>query len=393
MYYEFYASVKILSGDNAIFNIPNELERVGCKSPLIVTDKGIVDAGLIEKIEIAFRDAKRDVYAIFSDIPQETSVSSILRALEIADKKGVDGILAVGGGSVMDSAKLISVMLSCGGCSIRDLVGVETMPERVVPLVVVPTTCGTGSEVTSVAVIFDQESGRKMAFAGSSLLPDVAVLDGEMIASLPVKLTASSAMDALTHAIEAHLSIQSNPISEALSEKAIAMIWENLPDAINRRKSKRDINEVRMNLLNAATMAGMAFSNSMVGIVHSLAHAVGSVLHIPHGEAVMLFLVPGLELVTQKTPEKMAKLLFSVPGIREFSGNDMDRANRFLFLLDRFVKDVRSAANIPCSLKDYGFDESVREKVVRLAMLDGSSIFSPLSLTQDVANRMIDRVL
>ncbi len=387
MYYEFYCPVKIISGDNAIFNLPNELERLKAKKPLIVTDDGIKKSGIIDSvIKMAFDESKKPMPLIFSDIPVESSTKAVEKLLHFFKQNGCDSIIAVGGGSVIDSSKALNMLTAENRDSLQELAGVDIIKNRGVPFVVIPTTAGTGSEVTSVAVIFDEDSKSKMAFASSLLMPDAAIIDPAATQTLPKKLTASSGIDALSHAIEAYISIQSNPISRALAFEAVKIIWESLPAAVKDKENK----QARENMLNASLTAGMAFSNSMVGIVHSLAHSAGSVLHIPHGVAVSLFLAAGVKENAVASAKELSELLNAVAYMNEYRGTTKQRAERFIYFLEKFVNQIKQEAGLPLTLKDAGFTKEQEDEIIKLAARDGSSIFSKVALTKERAKNMID---
>ncbi len=387
MYYEFYCPVKIISGDNAIFNLPNELDRLKAKKPLIVTDDGIKKSGIIDSvIKMAFDESKKPMPLIFSEIPVESSTKAVEKLLNFFKQNGCDSIIAVGGGSVIDSSKALNMLIAENRDSLQELAGVDIIKNRGVPFVVIPTTAGTGAEVTSVAVIFDEDSKSKMAFASSLLMPDSAIIDPAATQTLPKKLTASSGIDALSHAIEAYISIQSNPISRALAFEAVKIIWESLPAAVKDKENK----QARENMLNASLIAGMAFSNSMVGIVHSLAHSAGSVLHIPHGVAVSLFLVAGVKENAVASAKELSELLNAVAYMNEYRGTTKQRAERFIYFLEKFVNQIKQEAGLPLTLKDAGFTKEQEDEIIKLATRDGSSIFSKVALTKERAKNMID---
>ncbi len=387
MYYEFFSPVKILSGDNAVFNLPNELERLGAKKPLIITDKGIEDSGLINSvIKKVFKESNLEMPPIFSDIPVESSTEAVQNALSFFKKNGCDSIIAIGGGSVIDSAKTVNMLIGENKETLLKLIGVDIIKNRGVAFIVIPTTAGTGSEATSVAVIFDKSSNTKLAFASALFMPDVAILDSEMTLTMPKKLTASSGIDTLSHAIEAYIGIQANPISKALAFESIRMIWENLPNAL---KNPENAN-VRLNMLNASLMAGMAFSNSMVGIVHSMAHATGSILHIPHGVAVSLFLVAGVKENMESSKAELSYLLNAVAYMNEYRGTTKEKAERFVYFLEKFVNETKRGGELPLNLSDAGFKKEHEDAIIRLAVKDGSSIFSKVPLTKKRAKAMIE---
>ncbi len=381
---EFSIPTKIIAGSDSIFRLPYELELRGVKKPIVLTDEGIVSAGIFALVKQAFDEYKFKLPLVFSDIPPETSVNSVKEAYRLFISENCDAIIALGGGSVIDTAKALRMMVAEGTDDLFVLSGADNLRSGGVFFVAIPTTAGTGSEVSGVAVIFDRSSGSKIAFASEFLVPNMAVLEPELTVSLPKKLTAASGMDALSHAIEAYIGIQSNEMSKALSFRAVKLIFDNLIGAIENGKDKR----VRFNMLVASTMAGMAFSNSMVGIVHSLAHAAGAVLHIPHGVAVSIFLLSGLKENLDRAKGDFSELLNAVRC--DFLGNESDRAEEFLNIVRDFLREVRRLSNLPSGLLELGYRPEHEKKIVELALTDGSSVFSRVELTEDVARRMIE---
>ena len=194
-------------------------------------------------------------------------------------KTGCDSIIAVGGGSAIDTAKGVNIVITENSEDLMKFMGAEMLKKTMKPFIVVPTTSGTGSECTLVAVISNPAKNVKMAFTSYKLLPNVAVLDPRMTLTCPPKITAATGMDALTHAMEGFYCNQKNPMSDAYAGAAIELVRDNLVEAVKNGKNEN----ARLAMANAACMAGTAFSNSMVGMVHGLGHAAGAVCHIPHG--------------------------------------------------------------------------------------------------------------
>ena len=221
-YFEFINSVKICAGKNALENIPFELEFLGCSKPLILSDLGVSKAGVLDIVIKILNDNNVNCNNIFKDIPADSDISVINKIASIYKAQNCDGLIACGGGSVIDTAKGVKMVLSQNSEDILALSGNEVIKKgKHIPFIVLPTTCGTGSECTSVAVIKNHETGVKMEFISSELLPDVAFVDVRLTQTLPPKLIASSAMDALCHCIEAYSGIQKNYISRDEIEKAL----------------------------------------------------------------------------------------------------------------------------------------------------------------------------
>jgi len=303
-YYEFCSRVKMIAGHGALEKIPGALADLHAKRPLIVTDKGVSGAGLVDIVTDAIKDGV-SVGAIADDVPQDSDLRVVNRLAAVYRENGCDSLIAVGGGSVMDTAKGINIVVSENADDLMEFSGAGALKRPLKPLVAIPTTSGTGSEVTLVAVVKDHEKHLKMAFVSYFLLPDVAILDSRMTLTLPAFITASTAMDAMAHAVEAYTCLGKNPLSDTSAIAAISLISENLLKVMKNPSDK----DGRLALSNAATLAGMAFSNSMVGMVHNLGHSVGSVCGVPHGTCMSILLPYGLEYNMHKNGHLIAELL------------------------------------------------------------------------------------
>ena len=227
-YYEFFCPVKVIAGHAALEHIPFELATLGSQRPMIITDKGVRSNNLLAPIEAAFESTDAVIGYVFDDVPQDSSVATVRRAAQLYRENNCDAIIAVGGGSVIDTSKATNILVSEGGDDLLQYSGAHNLPRPLKPFFVIPTTSGTGSEVTMVAVVSDTEKNVKMPFASYYLMPHAAILDPRMTQTLPPHLTAMTAMDAMTHAIEAYSCMAANPISDAYATAAIKKISSNL---------------------------------------------------------------------------------------------------------------------------------------------------------------------
>jgi alcohol dehydrogenase len=385
-YYEFYNPVKIVAGNKALENIPFELSRLYAKRPIIITDKGIVKAGLLKIVIKAFRDSDIVIGAIYDDTPRDSSIDVVNEIPRIYRGNQCDSLIAVGGGSVIDTAKGANIVISEETDDIAKFMGAERLAKPQRPLIVVPTSVGTGSEVTWVAVIYDPAENVKMAFASSFLFPKVAVLDPRMTSSLPPNLTAATGMDALAHAVEAYSCLQKNPLSDAYAISAIRLINENLVKAVENGKDK----DARFAMANAAVMAGAAFSNSMVGAVHGIGHACGGVAHIPHGVAMAILLPVVMEYNLSKLNHYYAELLLPLAGDEVFAATDAsDRARKSIETVRNLNATLNRLCGLPVSLKEAGVDENQLEEIAKTAIGDGSLIFNPEEVEFEDALRIL----
>jgi alcohol dehydrogenase class IV len=274
----------------------------GALRPLVVTDKGLIDAGVVPPILERMR-ADGVTPILFSDVladPPETSVDA---AVDFARREGVDAVIGLGGGSSMDTAKLVAV-LARGDAKVASIYGTGLAKGPRLPLLQVPTTAGTGSEVTPIAIVTTPDD-QKMGVLSSLMFPDAAILDAELTLGLPPRVTAMTGIDAIVHAIEGYTSRnKKNPISDALAMRAISLMFGALGRAVADGK---DI-AARRDMLLGATLAGMAFANSPVGAVHALAYPLGGLFHVPHGLSNALVLGPVLQFNLEAAQGHYAEL-------------------------------------------------------------------------------------
>jgi len=375
-YYEFQNKTKILSGKNALENIAFELLNRNAKRPAILTN----NQGFEEIITAAFEGKGIAAGLIQKSIPADAPVEVINRIAGDFRENECDSIIAVGGGSVIDTAKGLFLMASHGAKDIRELAGSEWVKAgEGVPFIAVPTTAGTGSEATLVAVVADEEKDRKLAFLSYNLLPDVAVLDVRTTKNLPAKLAAGAGMDALTHAIEAYTCNQKNPLSDAYATAAVALIGEHLLTAV---QSPTD--DARLAMANAALMAGVAFSNSMVGIVHAIAHACGGICKTPHAGAVSALLTHCMEYNLDVCRELYAQLLlpFSGPDIYA-STPEPKRAVRFITELQALLQMLNKRGKLPLKLSECGVTAEKLPDIAAAAWNDGAILLNRKEATED----------
>ena len=231
-YYEFFCPVKIVAGHHALEQVPQLLNHVGAQHPMIITDKGVVAAGLVDFVSAAITPGVH-IGAVADDVPPDSDLTVVVQLAAVYRENGCDAIIAVGGGSVMDTAKGVNILVSENSDDLMQFSGAGTLTRRLRPLMAIPTTAGTGSEVTLVAVIADHDRNLKMLFTSYFLMPDMAVLDPRMTLTLPPAITAATAMDALTHAVEAYTCLAKNPLSDAHALLAIELISQNLSNVIN----------------------------------------------------------------------------------------------------------------------------------------------------------------
>lgn len=386
-YFEFDTKAKVLSGENALKHVNFELHARKKQNPFVMSDNGLDSLGVTDK---AIKLMGLEKFEKFVDIPVDSSTETVNIATKLFREKNCDSIIAVGGGSVIDTAKGVVLSLVSGKDDISEVEGAEALvKENDVLFVAVPTTAGTGSEMTSVAVIKDAKCGAKLEYISSFILPDVSVLDPEMTLSLPAKITASTAIDALTHSIEAFSCLQKNPISDAYAVCSIKMICENLLDLVDDLKNK----ELRMKLANGALLAGSAFSNSMVGAVHSIGHALGAVCHVAHGDAMGILLPWVMEMNFEKCKNEYAELLYFVnPSRVEKEQNVEERAKILIEEIRSLLSKLHEKTGLAITLSQTGkVEKSNFEEIAKKAMADGSALVNPVALSEERIMQILEK--
>ncbi|MDG1771316.1 MAG: iron-containing alcohol dehydrogenase [Luminiphilus sp.] len=294
--YSFSTVPHVRVGPGLARSLGDECEKLGVRHPLIVTDNGLVTLGLIAPIAQAIAN-QCDSVTLFDGVSADPSESVVEAAYAVARDNHVDGVIAVGGGSSMDVAKVVSVLM-VSDRSLAEMYGVDQVPPGRLPLFLVPTTAGTGSEVTPVAVITTGAT-TKAGISSSVLLPDIAILDAELTLGLPSSATAMTGIDAMVHAIEAYTSkLRKNPISDMLSLRALRLLSHNINTVLTQPTNLA----AREAMLLGSMFAGQAFANAPVAAVHALAYPLGGHYHIPHGlsnslmlPAVLAFNAPAVE--------------------------------------------------------------------------------------------------
>jgi len=381
-YYEFCCRVNMVAGHNALEKIPEHLLSMNAQNPMVLTDKGVRAAGIVD-IVIKAIENKLNIKTIEDEVPPDSDLKVVNQLAGVYREKGCDAIIAVGGGSVLDTAKGINILVSEQADDLMQFTGAGALKRKLKPLIAVPTTAGTGSEVTIAAVIADHENNRKMIFGSYFLLPDVAIIDPRMTLSLPPHITAATAMDAMAHSVEAFVMLSKNPLSDAHAVEAIKLICRHLPRVIKDPSDR----EGRLALATAATMAGIAFSNSTVGMVHALGHSVGSVCHVPHGTCMAILLPYGLEYNLHKIEDKIAELLLPLAGEEIYvSTPKRDRAREAIACIRRLnqkMKQATGGAHAVCfkDIKDKQGNRMVPEKmlpeIAKTALGDGTIFYNP----------------
>jgi alcohol dehydrogenase class IV len=298
----FYMPAIIHFGNNASSKAGYEAKRINSRKTLVVTDSALLQTGTVQPVLDSLSASDVDV-VVYDQVVTEPTLTNVEEGLRMLRTGKCDLIVGVGGGSCLDTAKAISIMSTNPGI-FGDYRGFDKFPSPGVPLIAVPTTAGTGSEVTAFCVITDTERNIKMSIGSPYLIPTIALVDPLLTMGLPKRLTAATGMDALTHAIEAYVSVKAQPMTDLMALSAMELLGEFLP----RAWSNPEDLEARTKTLMGSLQAGVAFSNASVGLVHGMARPLGAFFHVPHGlgNAALLSVVMGFCI--QGNPERYARI-------------------------------------------------------------------------------------
>ncbi len=388
-YFQFFCPVKIIAGTLALEHVPFELHVRGATRPLIISDPGVRDARLIEIAQAAFESGGVNASLVFDDVPQDSSTRAVAEIARLYRARDCDALIAIGGGSVIDTAKAANILVSEGGDELRVYAGTNVLKRRLRPLFVLPTTSGTGSEVTNTSVVKDSESGVKLPFISQYLMPDVAVLDPRLTLRLPSFFTAATAMDAMTHAVEAFTCLGKNPLSDAYALGAIQKIASNVVQVLQDPSDR----ERRLELALAAAMAGIAFSNSMVGLVHALGHSVGALAHVPHGVCMSVLLPYVLEYNLEARKQAIGELLLPLSGVDTYARVPAAERPRAAIAKLRVLRDALwTHAKLPRTLSETGrVQREQLPAIARMALDDGALIMNPVDVRYEDALSVLER--
>lgn len=367
-------------GEFARKEIVTEIGKHQFQKALIVSDQDLVKCGVVGKIEEVLKE-NNTPYEVFDEVKPNPTIENVKAGLASFKSSGSDFILAVGGGSAIDTAKAVAVIAN--NPENEDVVSLEGMDKSknmAVPLIAVPTTAGTGSETTMDYVITNTQEKRKMACMDSKVVPVAAILDTDIMASLPLKLTAATAMDALTHAVESYLSKGAFSFSEMLSLKAVSLISENFLKVLENPKDY----EVRKQLAIAQYLAGMSFTNVGLGIVHSMAHPLSAFYDVPHGVANALILPYVLAFNADACTEKMPALAKAFdPDFDEKAGSDTAAE-----CCVKRIKMFNEKAGLPQVLSEIGVKEEDYDALAASAYEDASTPDNPKEVSIPVLRKL-----
>lgn len=343
----FISPNKVIYGNGTVNLVGKEAEQFGAKKALIVTDKGVTKADLLTGVQDSLKAQKID-FQIFDQIEAEAPARNIDDGAKMAVDYGADVIIGVGGGSSQDAAKGIAIIAKLGG-NILDFAGFDLVPQRGLPKILLPTTAGTGSEVTRVGVFKDETENMKKAVYSNFALADVAIVDPLLTLSMPPKVTADTGIDAMIHAIEAYASLNATPFSEIMALEAIRLIAENLPTAYAKAANIT----ARANMSLAATLAGLALNSAGAAAIHGLSNFMGIKFKMSHGRANAVLLPYVVDYNKIGDLNRYAMIAQAV-GIDTEGLSPYEAAEE---LVD-YLFNLLAIIDIPVRLSDYGITEA-----------------------------------
>ena len=342
----FQTTSRILMGPGALSQTAAEVHRLKGRNVLIVTDKGLIAAGLSSRLETVLSSAGI-AWSRFDAVEPDPRFEIAVQAAEMAKNEKTDVVIGLGGGSPLDIAKVCAV-LATNTKPVSELFGIDTVPAAGLATILIPTTAGTGSEVTPIAILSDEHEKLKKGIVSPRLFPAAAILDPELTLGMPPAVTAATGLDALIHAVEAFTSKNAHSISDVLARQAMKLVFGNIRKAY---ANGEDL-PARANMLEGSLLAGMAFANAGVTAVHAFAYPIGAEFHIPHGVANSIMLPPVMEFNLMGNLEKFAEIA-KILGEPLEGLNLRERAHRTVRALRELVDDLQ----IPKHLRQFGVGE------------------------------------
>lgn len=365
----FNVKQSCLIGPNSSSKIGEELLGMGKRKALICTDQGIIKTGILDKV-ISTLEQSKVLYNIYDGVVGNPRIETVEEGLKAYRSKECDCLVAIGGGSSIDTAKAIGIVAN-NESDIEAYEGFYLVKNDIPPLLAVPTTYGTGSEVTNASVITNSNKKYKMLILDDKLTPTKAILDPLLLIDLPIEIAASTGMDALTHAIESYTANSATVFTDALNIHAIKLISDNLLTAV----STKDIT-ASANMLYASTLTGLAFSNTALGFVHAIAHALGGIKDMPHGMANAILLPHVMEYNLISCLHKFQNIAFLMGKVKKSSEQSIIEDARMA--IDA-VKELLELLPIPTKLCEFGIKEDNVDFIAECATKDGNFGFNPRS--------------
>ena len=370
--FSYHIPTQIEFGNGAIARLPEFVKALGGSRVLVVGDPGVQRVGLIDRVQAILTGASI-FNAVYADVESDPATRSVDEGTVHGKANGCDLVVGIGGGSALDTAKAIGLMLVNDG-NIKDYVGIGKVPRAGAPVIAVPTTAGTGSELTIWSVLSDKVAKAKISVGSVLNCPAIALLDPELTLSLPPQITAATGMDALTHALESYVNTATQPISEAMSDQAMTLIARSLSKAV---ADGSDV-EARGDMLLASTIAAMAFNSTRLGLVHAFAMPLGAKFGIPHGLVNAIMLPEVMRFNHLANPRKFARIA-EIFGEKTAGLSVEEAAALSVSAIEKLKLDV----GITAKLSNFGVTEGRFDEIVDEAMLSGNVPVNPRQPSHD----------
>ncbi|MEW6474416.1 MAG: iron-containing alcohol dehydrogenase [Actinomycetota bacterium] len=373
---EFRCRTRLLFGKDSRFEIGHELRTMGASRPLVVTDRGVEESGVVDLCLTALRTSNTEPAGIYASVRQDAPIGCVDEAAAVGREHQADSVIAIGGGSVLDAAKAVCILLSEGEVSFRtyltDSMGFAPQPTPLLPHIGVPTTAGTGAEVTWGAIYLDEENHQKCGYLHLYMSPDVAVLDPEFTVGLPPFITATTAFDAITHGIEGSTCLTATPLGDAVALQGIELLCGNLARVMEEPTNRG----ARLNMQIGASLTALAAVNYIGGVVHALSHTVGAVAGVPHGLGNALALPLGLRFNGPVYDFEKIVAIARAVGIK---GSLPDSAESVANVVADAIEGLRASCGLPSNLRDAGYavDGEKLEALATQALTDPETFGNP----------------
>ncbi|MCK5884248.1 MAG: iron-containing alcohol dehydrogenase [Bacteriovoracaceae bacterium] len=367
-----FVAPEIMFGGGARKLVPQYAKNLGVRRPMLVTDQGVIDAGWAKEIEDLLRNEGIEVF-IYSNVTPNPRAEEVMIGADHYREQKCDGIIAIGGGSPMDCAKGIGIVVS-NNQYITDFEGVDTVSCAVPPLIFVPSTAGTSADVSQFAIISDRANKVKIAIVSKKIVPDVALIDPDLTVTMDTYLTACTGMDAMVHAIEAYVSNASSPMTDLHALKGIELVHGNLLKVLAKPHDLK----LREQMMLGSMEAGLAFSNAILGAVHAMAHSLGGLLDLPHGEANSILLEHVVNYNYSESPERFGEIA-KIFGIK-IQGMNLEQKK---VALVQAIIDFRTAAGITNRLRDVGVKSTDLRQLAKNAVKDACMVTNPREADED----------
>jgi alcohol dehydrogenase class IV len=361
---------EVIFGNGAIHQVGESCLRLGVTNVFIVSDPGVIETGWVDVVLKSCQQIGL-TYTIFKDVTINPKDFEVENGCKAYFENECDAIIGIGGGSAIDAAKAIAILVTNGG-RIQDYEGVDKITKPLPPQIMIPTTAGSGSEVSQFSVIVDTVEQKKMTIVSKSLIPDIAIVDPETLSTKSSHLTASTGLDVLTHGIESYVSLAATPLTDVQAQNAISLVAKYLRPSVASKINK----EAKTNMAMASLQAGLAFSNAILGAVHAMSHAIGGKYPILHGDVNSILLPHVMEYNLLANPKKFADIALFL-GIDSRGMSEMEAGKQAI----KYVKDLTADIGAPQRLSEIGLDQEEIPKMSLISLHDACMITNPRDVT------------